>query len=126
MSYEGIIGGTKDADKLNLEGILNTKNQRLLKAKDDEKNPRFKNNLEPIQKQITILTNEVAILDRTIKIYDATYEKPLHTEKAEQLKELWKELEGTFQSDKMKNLLNYLWSQLQHDADLKQKDSKEQ
>lgn len=103
--------------------LKNDKNQELVSEKAEMKKPRNKANLENIQNRITILTNEVAILECTIKIYDATYEKPWHTD-VHDLEGLWGQLNGTFQSDNMKNLLGYLWKNLHADADHKLKAGK--
>ncbi|KAE8445813.1 hypothetical protein EG329_012871 [Mollisiaceae sp. DMI_Dod_QoI] len=129
--FTNISQKTTDADRNSLADIKNTKNQKLLDAKRDQKaitdsGKDKKKQLPDIEHQITILENEVNILDRTIKIYDATYDGPWRTEKAEKLQQLWKELEGTFKSDKMRKLLDYLWSQLQQDTDHKHKGGKGQ
>lgn len=113
----------QDTDRIKLGEIWNQKNEALQDAQREQQtilSGRDKEGVLPrIQRQITILTNEVAILDSTIKIYDATYGASWHTEKAEELRAQWKELNQTFKSDKMRKLLDYLWSQLQQDADHK-------
>ena len=113
----------QDTDRIKLGEIWNEKNEKLQGFQRDEQTilrGRDKKGVLPqIQRLITILTNEVAILDSTIKIYDATYGASWHTENAEELREQWKELNRTFKSDKMRKLLEYLWSQLQQDADHK-------
>ena len=114
----------QDKDKNKLGEIWNEKNEKLQGFKRNEQDilssgKDKKGELPQIQRQITILTNEVAILESTIKIYEATYEASWHTEKAEELREQWKELNRTFKSDNMRKLLEYLWSQLQQDADHK-------
>jgi flagellar biosynthesis/type III secretory pathway chaperone len=113
----------QDTDRDGLRKIWNEKSRELQGFQSEEQTilrGTDKDGVLPqIQRRITILTNEVAILDSTIKIYDATYEASSHTEKAEDLREQWKELNQTFKSDKMTKLLDYLWSQLQQDADHK-------
>jgi flagellar biosynthesis/type III secretory pathway chaperone len=113
----------QDTDRIRLGEIWNEKNEELQGVQSEEQTilrGRDKEGVLPqIQRRITILTNEVAILDSTIKIYDATYGASWHTEKAEELQEQWKELNRIFKSDKMRKLLDYLWSQLQQDADHK-------
>jgi len=123
---ETVLQSTTDADRIGLANMRNNKHQELLLAKsakqtitDNKRDPRKR--LPEIEHRITILDNEVTILDRTITIYDATYDNPWHTEKGDELQKLWKEFEGTFKSDKMRKLLDYLWSQLQQDADHKAK-----
>jgi len=123
---EHVSNPTTDADRLDLAKLRNNKHQELLKAESAQKtiigSKKDKGNrLSDIEHRITVLGNEVAILDRTITIYDATYDEPWRSEKADELQKLWEELEGTFKSDKMRKLLDYLWSQLQQDVNRKPK-----
>jgi len=115
---------TTDADRISLGDMLNDKNQKLQKFQTQEQTilRRGKDKageLPALQRQVTILSNEVAILDSTIKIYDATYGSSWHTDTAEEIRAQWTTLNQKFKSDKMRKLLAYLWSQLQQETDHK-------
>jgi hypothetical protein len=69
--------------------------------------------LPPLERKIYLLQNEVKILKFTIEIYGLTYNKPVKTDLEKQtLVNLWEDLEQTFQTDKMKKILDDLRAQL--------------
>lgn len=68
--------------------------------------------IPPLERKIYLLKNEVTILKFTIEIYGLTYKpEKTHLEK-QTLVNLWEDLEQTFQTDKMKKVLDSLRAQL--------------
>lgn len=117
-----------DEERRNLQATLNRQQTALDAAIADKRriekyldgDEDEDGDLPPLERKIYLLKNEVTILNFTVEIYDLTY-KPGKTDLEKQLLvNLWGDLKQTFQTDKMKKVLDHLSAQLAPDQKQKE------